>query len=73
MRKEISSGKETGREKQVIKENPRTNYKAVFGLILALRQRQLPMNILSCGNQSAYISLINRRKKFSLPFPLPGG
>jgi mannitol-1-phosphate/altronate dehydrogenase len=73
MRKEISSGKETGREKPVIKENPRPSYKAVFELILAFRQRQLPMNILSCGNQSANISLINRRKKFSLPFPLPGG
>ena len=73
MRREISSGKEMGREKPVIKENPRKTYKAAFGLILAFRQRQLPMNLLSCGNQSAYISLINRRKKFSLPISLPGG
>ena len=78
MRRESSSGKRMGREKTLIKENPRSNYKAarrpmVFRLILALRQRQLPMNQLSCGTQSAYISLINRRRIFSLPFPLPGG
>jgi len=56
-----------------VKENPRYNYKATKGLILAVRQRQLPMNQLSCGSQSANISLINRRERISLPFPLPGG
>jgi len=57
-----------------VKENPRFNFKAArMWLILAIRERQLPMNPLSCGTQSAYISLINRRKMFSLPFFLPGG
>jgi len=68
------SGKEMGRETMSVKENPRCHYKAArMRLILAIRERQLPMNPLSCGNQSAYISLINRRKMFSLPFSLPGG
>jgi hypothetical protein len=63
-----------GRETMSVKENPRPNYKATpSGLILAPRERQLPMYPLSCGNQSAYFSLINRRDTFSLPFPLPGG
>jgi len=63
-----------GREIILIKENPRFNYKAARNwLILAFRQRQLPMNLLSCGIQSAYISLINRRKMFSLPISIPDG
>jgi len=67
-----------GRETKSGKENPRPNFKAArrpaaFRLILALRKRQLPMYPLSCGNQSAYLSLINRRDTYSLPFPLPGG
>jgi len=66
-------GKEMGRAKSLIKENHRSNYKSAIELIFAPRQRQLPMNQLSCGSQSTYISLINRRKRFSLPFSLPGG
>ena len=74
MLKEVNlSGKEIGRETMSVKENPRFNYKAAFGLILAIRERQLPMNPLSCGSKSAYLSLINRRETFSLPFPLPSG
>ena len=67
------SGKEMGREMTSVKENPRLGYKAAFGLILAIRPRQLPMNPMSCGIQSAYISLINRREGFSLPFSIPCG
>ena len=68
------SGKEMGREMTSVKENPRLTYKAApYGLILAFRPRQLPMNPMSCGIQSAYISLINRRELFSLPFSFPGG
>jgi hypothetical protein len=37
-------GKEMGRERTSVKENPRRNYKAAFGSILATRQRQLPTN-----------------------------
>jgi hypothetical protein len=66
--------KEMGREMTSVKENPRSTYKAApCGLILALRPRQLPMNPMSCGSQSAYISLINRRELFSLPFSFSGG
>jgi hypothetical protein len=42
-------------------------------LILATRQRQLPTIRMSCGSQSANISLTNRRVSGSLPFPIPGG
>jgi hypothetical protein len=75
MLKEVRrSGKEMGRETMSVKENSRANYKAApSGLILAIRERQLPMDPLSCGSQSAYLSLINRRETLSLPFPLPGG
>jgi len=55
-----------GREQISIKENPRKNYKATERLILDYRVRQLPMKELLCGNQSADISLINRREKNSL-------
>ena len=48
-----------------VMENPRCYFKAALGLILALRKRQLPMYPLSCGSQSAYLSLINRRETFS--------
>ncbi len=62
-----------GREMTTIKENPRVYYKAAIMLILAIRERQLPMNEMSCVNQCANISLIYRRVNFSLSFPLPGG
>lgn len=42
------------------------------GLTLVFRLGQLPMIPASCGNQSANISLINRRSSLSLSFPLPG-
>lgn len=35
-------------------------------LILDPRERQLPMNVRSCGNQPANISLINRREGASV-------
>ena len=59
--------KEMGREMTSVKENPRYNYKAApCWLILAFRPRQLPMNPMSCDIQSAYFSLINRRKRIDL-------
>jgi hypothetical protein len=66
---------EMGREMTLHQKNPCVHYKAALGsrLILAFRQRPLPTNLLSCGTQSAYISLINRRNSYSLPFPLLGG
>jgi hypothetical protein len=65
-------GSEMGRETASIQENPRGNYKALRkAAILARRQRYLPTFRLSCGNQSAHISLVNRRFIVSLPLPLP--
>ena len=51
-------GRESGLS---VKENPRPYCKAAPALILELRPRQLPTIRLSCGSQSANISLINRR------------
>jgi len=57
-----------------VKENPRAILKAApCGPIHAPRPRQPPMDPISCGIQSAYISLINRRELFSLPISFPGG
>lgn len=57
--------------KTTMTENPRFNFKAVIKSILVTRQRQLPTNPLSCGNQSAYISLVNRRLFVFLPLKYP--
>lgn len=54
-----------------MKENPRFNFKAAIMLIPASRQRQLPMNQLSCGIQSANISLVNRHFFVSITFQCP--
>jgi hypothetical protein len=68
------SGEVMGRAMTYVKENPRAILKAdPLGLILANRPRQFPMDSMSCGIQSAYISLINRRELISLPFSFPGG
>ena len=53
----------------LVQENPRPFYKAAIVLILELRPRQLPTIRLSCGNQSANISLINRRDTALSVFP----
>ena len=63
-------GAEMDRESvTVVKENPRPFYKAAIVLILDARPRQLPTIRLSCGNQSANISLINRRDTALSVFP----
>jgi len=54
-----------------IKENPCGYFMAAFGLIQVERLRKLPTNELSCGTQSANISLINRRFSVTLSFLLP--
>ena len=50
-------------------ENSRHTYEAAARTTLANRTRQLPMNDLSCGNQSAYTSVINRRDYRFSAFP----
>ena len=49
-----------------IKGYARPAYEANFGSILAIRLTPSPMIRLSCGNQSAHIRLINRRRNIPL-------
>ena len=58
---EVGAGVAMSGEPRSVMENPRLSYEAALRLILAVRTRQLPMNDLSFGTQSAYISVINRR------------
>lgn len=59
----------------MIREYPRDNYTAAGLPIRDDRERQLLTDQLSCGIQSAYISLVNRRFCVSLSFkcPIPDG
>jgi hypothetical protein len=57
------------REIYSIKGNPRRKLKAPgASLTLVWRLRSSPMNIVSCGNQPADISLTERRVKFPYSF-----
>lgn len=51
---------------QPIMENLRQSCKAAKLILVHRLKLKLPMNELSCSNQSAYMSVINRRKCYSL-------
>ena len=69
MANDLPSGEMDGESGLSVKENPRPYCKAAAALILEARQRQLPTIRLSCGSQSANISLINRRDTALAVFP----